>query len=367
MANAAATYNLAHRELAAEFTKLTGIDAKNFRAVRAWQLKHGLRGDGKIGPETLEAARAGANPEDGGAEEATGGSESGAPEGGGDGKAAGGAKKGGHHHHGGKVEAVTFADDEGSTIEGDSDTSAGGEVLENPNLMDNITGGAAGQEKRETKPTSEKLNEAGGGINDAGEGLHHLAGMEEQPWLKAAMAPAIVQMLREGDYIGAAQTLALTFSPSEYFEGLTLACEKLGIEAGVKFFKHFVAVGAELNVTFEMVMWTYEGLKAIAEAHEKGDRDSRITIYAGEFADAFLYGDGAPRNGGAVTEEQREAAERGHRDGVATAVRTGELAPAIGKQLLRRYGGEKNARQAIIDELLAKAGITGIKTHEGKQ
>lgn len=343
---AARRFNEAHADLASEFATLTGIDPKDFRAVRAWQLKHKQRGDGKIGPATLKAAK-----EQAGAEK-------------GDGSAVDGDKASGA---GGEKKDKADAKPQGAKPEPAEDSAAdeGGAVMGNPNLMDNITDGATGEEKREAKPAGEKLEDAGGAVQDAGEGLHHLGGIEEQPWLKAAMAPAIIEQLREGDYLGAAKALAKTFSPSEYIEGLTMACEKLGLDAGVKFFAKFAAIGAELNVTLEMVMWTYEGLHAIAEAHEKGDRDSRISIYASAFADGFLYGEKAPRNGGAVTAEQREADERGHRDGVMTAGRTGEMAAPIAKELLRRYGDAKNARQAIIDELLAKAGFTGIKTHAG--
>lgn len=54
---AAATFNRKHPELAAEFTKLTGIDAKDYKAVKAWQLAHNLPGDGKIGQKTIDVAK----------------------------------------------------------------------------------------------------------------------------------------------------------------------------------------------------------------------------------------------------------------------------------------------------------------------
>lgn len=53
---AAATFNRKHPEVAAEFTKLTGVDASDYKAVKAWQLAHNLPGDGKIGPATMKAA-----------------------------------------------------------------------------------------------------------------------------------------------------------------------------------------------------------------------------------------------------------------------------------------------------------------------
>lgn len=328
---AALAFNERHPELAAEFTMLTGIDAQNYGAIREWQRAHGLRGDGKVGADTVRAAR-------------------------GDAKAGRGT-----------AETISF-EGEGSVVEVESEASVGGKLLENPSLMENILDGAVGQERRESKAESEKLKGTGLGIKDIGEGLHHVAGMEEQPVLKAAMAPAIVAKLREGDYRGAVWLLTRTFSVGEAREGLLFACEKLGIHSGVTWLESagVVAGTAALGATIEMVLWVKEGLDAIAEAHEMGDRDSRIVIYARAFADGFLHGEKAALDRGVVTEEQRHAAELGRRDGAATAGRTGEHAPGIARQLLRQYGSEDNLRHAIMDGLLAKAGISGIKTHEGK-
>ncbi len=331
-------FNAAHPDLVAEFNKLTqGKCAGNAAGgvsvmlVRKWQIEHGLKGDGKIGHATLDAARAEASQKT----EAT-------------------------------VERIVPADKTRQTGGAADSDANGGEVLANPNLLDNISEGAVREEKRKGQTLGEKLEQPGGAAQDVNEGLHHFGGLEEQPWLKAAMAPAIVEMLRERDYAGAVKALAKTFKPSEVIEALTWASERLGLHVAVEVFEKLAEYGGELNVTLEMVMWTYEGLMAIAEAHEAGDRDSRITIYASAFADGFLYGEKAPGNAGAVTEEQRQAAECGRRDGILTAGRTGELAPAIGNELLRRYGSARNARQAIIDKLLDKGGIAGIKTHEGK-
>ncbi len=45
-----------HPDLAARFLAATGIDPLTINAVRAWQREHGLKADGKIGPETARVA-----------------------------------------------------------------------------------------------------------------------------------------------------------------------------------------------------------------------------------------------------------------------------------------------------------------------
>lgn len=300
-----------------EFQQLTGVNPTDGEAVKTWQLKHGVPPTGKIRAMTIAAARAASKKK---SEPQAGGTDA---------------------------------------FEGEG-VASGGEV-DNPLLMDNITDGAAGEEKREKASGAETLGQAGGAATQAKEGLDVMAGATESPWVKAAMAPAIVAQLKDGDYLGAARTLALTFSPSEYFEGLTFACEKLGLHAGVKVFARIAAMGLELNVGLELVMWTYEGFLAIHEAHEKGDRDSRIAMYAAAFADTFLSGRDAGHNPGAITPEQKEAVELGRRDGAATAGKTGVMAPVIGKELLKKFGGAHQARQAIINELLQKAGFSDVR------
>jgi hypothetical protein len=319
-----------------EFRQLTGVDPADADAVKAWQSKHGVPVTGVVRSQTVAAARAAKAKEKEAKKRAPG--------------AEGGESK------------DDFFEGEGVAEEG---------AIENPVLMDNIADGAVGSPKREEEKSSEGASHAGVAATDAKEGLGLSKGMEggrlaeaehESPWFKAAMAPAIVAQLHEGDYIGAMKTLAMTFSPSEYIEGLNLAAEKLGLHAAVKFFARYPALGLVSNVGLELVMWTYEGFSAIREAHEKGDRDSCISIYASAFADAFLYGEeGAGSNAGAVTDEQREAAERGRSDGAATAGHTGELAPVIGRELLKKHGGASGARKAIINELLKRAGISGVK------
>jgi peptidoglycan hydrolase-like protein with peptidoglycan-binding domain len=309
---AAAAFNRAHPENIAEFKRLTGV-GDEVAQIREWQRAHGLKADGKVGPSTLEAARREQHPDD-------------------------------------VFEGEGVADD--------------GPALENPVFGDLLMEGAAGEEQREPTPPGEELKGAGESVGHAAEASGLTGGPElESPWLKAAMAPAIVEYLREGDYAEAVKTLAQSFSPAEVLEGLTMACEKLGLHEAVGALQKLAPLGAAATVGLEMVLWTYDGLVSIGEAHERGDRDSRIAIYAGAFAESFLHGDGAGGAAGAVTGEQREAFERGRKDGAATAGRTGELAPVIGKSLLKKYGSEHNAKQAIVDELLQRAGFSGIRLH----
>ena len=106
--------------------------------------------------------------------------------------------------------------------------------------------------------------------------------------------------------------------------------------------------------------WTIGGIKAVQEAHEAGDRDSRIGIYSWAWSDCVLKG--SHDNPGAVTEEQREAMKLGIEDGLSTR----EQSPELPLLLLAEYGNESNARRALEDALLKRAGIGGIKTHAGR-
>jgi hypothetical protein len=303
----AIAYNRAHRERVAAFNRLTRCgegDSVDVARVREWQRAHGLGADGKVGPTTLAAAQGG-----------------------------------------------------GDFFEGEG--VADGETLENPDFDDHLLEGAR-QETHEIH--TEDLKGAGETVEQANEASGLTGGPEvESPWLKAAMAPAILELLREGDYAGAVKTLAAQFSPSQVLEGLTLACEKLGLHEAVKALEELAPLGAAASVGLEMVLFSYDGLVSIGEAHESGDRDARIALYAAAFADCFLFGEEAGESSGAAGEEQREAVERGRKDGTVTAARTGELAPVIGKALLKKYGSERHARQAIVDELLRRAGMKGVR------
>ena len=80
-------------------------------------------------------------------------------------------------------------------------------------------------------------------------------------------------------------------------------------------------------------------------------------FYASAWADCVI--DGSHDNPGAVTAEQREAMQFGMQDGLATREQS---------LLLAEYHNQRNAKRALRleDALYKRAGITGIKTHEGK-
>lgn len=123
-------------------------------------------------------------------------------------------------------------------------------------------------------------------------------------------------------------------------------------------FERAALAGAVADVLLLGWEWTYGGLKAIAEAHEKGNRDSRIAIYAYAWSDTVMTGHHS--NAGAIDAEEIEAKELGIEDGRATR----EQSPDLPSLLLAQYGDhEDNARRALEDALFTRAGISGIRTH----
>jgi hypothetical protein len=209
----------------------------------------------------------------------------------------------------------------------------------------------------------EGAGEAANEVNDANKVREVIEGGEGKdiPWLKAVMAPAILDLIRQGKYGQAAETLARQFSPSDCFEAIKYATEKLGIEIGRPVLEWLVTYGAEADVLWALGDWTYKGLQLIAEAHEEGDAKSRVRMYARAFADGFLEGKNA--DGGrsaAVTAEQKEAVKLGVEDGSKTAGSYGAAAPAIGRELLRRIGNDDKVKHAIMDGLMKRAGLTGV-------
>jgi hypothetical protein len=114
-------------------------------------------------------------------------------------------------------------------------------------------------------------------------------------------------------------------------------------------------------VLLALAKWTYEGFKQIHEAHERGDQETRIDLYADAFAHAFVYGEQGGDHGQAalraVTPEERHAVELGRADGTRSAGATGELAPLIGEALLQRYGDPDSVIRHIKGYLLKQAGL----------
>ncbi|HXE84245.1 MAG TPA: peptidoglycan-binding domain-containing protein [Gemmatimonadales bacterium] len=326
----ATQYNAAHADLVTEFLKVApGCAGDNagisVREVRKWQMQHGLTPDGKIGPKTIAAAK----------------KES---------KAKGG-KDGGEE----KAD-VEFSESEAGAI---APGVSAGEAIEG--------GVAGGEEKRPEE--KEDPSEVGGGL--AKEGAEKIGediageghGVAVGAAARFALVPHIVNLLRAHKFGDAVKYVLETVSLQERAEILKAVAEKIGGELShhaLEIFEHACLVGFVVDVLKAGWEWTIGGIKAVQEAHEAGDRDSRIGIYAWAWSDCVLKG--SHDNPGAATEEQREAMKLGIEDGLATRDKSPELAFL----LIAEYGNESNARHALEDALLKRAGISGIKTHAGR-
>ncbi|MCU1277069.1 MAG: hypothetical protein JWM53_615 [bacterium] len=330
----ATAYNEAHADLVAEFLKVApncaGDNAGvSVREVRKWQMEHGLNPDGKIGPKTIAAAKK-------------------ETKGKGDGKDEG--------KEGGEKSDVTFDDKEAGTVEAAPMAEAAVEV-----------GETAGEEKRPEE--KEDPSEVGGGL--AKEGAEKIGedmageghGVAVGAAARLALVPHIVNLLRAHKFGDAVKYVLETISFQERAEILKAVAEKIGgelSEHALQIFEHACLVGLVADVLKAGWEWTYGGIKAVQEAHEAGDRDSRIGIYAWAWSDCVLKG--SHDNPGAVDEQQREAMKLGIEDGLATR----DQSPELAFLLIAEYGSESNARHALEDALLKRAGISGIKTHAGR-
>jgi Putative peptidoglycan binding domain len=333
----AQAYNAAHPEACSEMEQLThgqlgsgaGADIK---AVRAWQQAHGLAADGQIGPRTLAAARREAG---GGAKPAETGSD------------------------------VVFAEAEEPAIIGSAPhVGAGGLAVAV------VDGGETGaMEAREPPGADEErteMKEHGSGVKEATEfGVGGKAG-GIAAW--AALIPALVELVREHRYKEAVSYVVSNIKKEERVEMLKEALAHLAEHYGYKLaprllglLEKAVLAGAIVDVLGLGWEWTSKGLEAIREAHERGERDSRIAIYAYAWSDTVL--GIRHQNPGAVGEEPREAMKLGIEDGHATL----EQSPDLGPLVLAQYGDPDNARRALEDALLNRAGLGGggMKTHAG--
>lgn len=178
--------------------------------------------------------------------------------------------------------------------------------------------------------------------------------------MKMTIAPHVIQLLREHEFGKALEAIWNSVSYEERAEFLKYVTEKVAGELSRKALERFalLAIGATLGDVLKLGWeWTSGGLMAMYEAHEKGERDSRINIYALAWAETVLTGHHS--NPGAVGAEAVEAKEEGIKDGLATR----EQSPDLPSLLLAQYKDEGNARRALEDALLKRAGITNIRTH----
>jgi hypothetical protein len=215
------------------------------------------------------------------------------------------------------------------------------ELVYDDHPLDAVLAGAMGIEHR----PSDELEQRMGYIDTVGQ----VAEVEEVPGVGPMMDFAQARAeLQRGDFCGAAIKGAKGLLGTKELAAATQA----GAEAGTAL--------SPAGVGLALLDWAFNATKSIGEAHEAGDRDSRISIYAAAYADGLL--EGEHQNLGLITEEQRAAMERGLADGREACAKLGDRAPLVGQLLLREYGSKDGVRHAVIDGLLARAGMDGIDT-----
>jgi hypothetical protein len=328
-AERANAYNRAHPDACRELEQLThgqlGSGGKvDTKALRARHRPHGLAADGFVGPRTLAAARGEA---------------------------------------GGNIE---FTEAEEPAIVVAVPNAGGGELAEA--IVDE--GATGGLEERESPGESadearDEAKEHGSGLKESVE--HGLGGKAGGAVSWAALVPALIELLREHRYKEAVAYVIKNVGYEERVElvkeaGAQLA-ERYGYSLAPKLLgllEKAALAGAVADVLGLGWEWTTKGLDSIAAAHERGERDSRIAIYAFAWSDTVM--GNRHQNPGAVGEEPRQAMQLGIDDGHATIA----LSPDLGALLLAEYGDGDNARHALEDALLKRAGFSGVRTHGGR-
>jgi len=253
-----------------------------------------------------------------------------------------------------------FAEDEG----GEAAPGDAAARQENPDFEAGLFDGkqSAGMEHAKPEGGAGEEVEAGADALEKGNKLSGLTGggnLPEQLML-AAEAPEIILALQHGDYLKAFKSIVWS-SKEQIGEALVAIGEKYGIPVVGKAVKLIVEYGTELNVLLALMKWTNKGLELIREAHERGDQETRIDLYADSFAWAFLQGEAGAGQSAlrAVTPEEQEAVSLGRQDGAASAGATGELAGVVGKAMLDKYGSPEGAARHIKSHLLKEAGLGG--------
>jgi len=172
----------------------------------------------------------------------------------------------------------------------------------------------------------------------------------------AAEAPDIVLALRKGEFLDAFRKLAWA-SKEQIGEALAVVGEKYGIPGVAKSVETIAAHGLELNVLLGLIDWTKKGFEEIHRAHELGNQETRIDLYADAYAHAFLAGGGGQSQLRAVTPEEIEAVRLGKEDGLEAFRSTGDVSSLVGKDLLKTYGSEEAAAKHIKTYLFEQAGL----------
>jgi hypothetical protein len=352
---AAQAFNDKHPDQVEKFNQLTGgVAARGVRAIMSWQKDHGLDGDGKIGPATIQAAEA-----EGGQEDK-------------EGRRAGrraGATPPAHEKKAEKPQATISAEpaEEEDGLAGE--LVAGGNTVSQPHRPKEDEGE---ESKEGGKWAGEGAEKALEGV--AGEGLKGDAVAKGAAAI--ARLPHVIHLVKEKKYKEAAEYIRDVLEFEDYVEVFKLLAEHISIPLeeiaeAVPLLGKFgkaVEIGAG---TVDILLVGYEfqkgALEALAKAHEEGERDNLIYLYSSAWAHSFLYGAGSYSNPGAIDEKQKRAVADGGSEGAATAGGLGEKAPEIGKKLLEHYGSPENVERALVDVLLKRAGIEGVRFHAGKE
>jgi hypothetical protein len=191
-----------------------------------------------------------------------------------------------------------------------------------------------------------------------------------------ARMPHVIHLLREKKYKEAVEYIREVLGYKEYVEVLKLAAEHMSIplEEIAEAVPMLGKIGRGIEIAAEgadIILLGLEfqkgALEALEKAHEEGERDNLIYLYSSAWAHSFLWGAGSYSNPGAIDDRQKQAVADGNKEGASTAGSAGERAPEIGKKLIQEYGDPQNAERALVDALLKRAGIEGVRFHRGKE
>jgi hypothetical protein len=172
--------------------------------------------------------------------------------------------------------------------------------------------------------------------------------------VRLLLIPHLVQLLRQHKFKEAVEYVVSSVSREERVELARAAVEAMtgeltGIAA--ECFEAAVKAASVYGVIKLSWEWVDEGFKQIQEAHERGDAESLLGIYAYAWSMTIL--DGWHANDGAVTEEQRKACEQGVADGLFTR----QVSPELPGLLLAEYRNKPAAVRALEVELYRRGGM----------
>jgi len=252
--------------------------------------------------------------------------------------------------------SIFAEDDIGAAAPGD-------ERIANPGFDEALFGDPEGLEHASFDQEGADLKGSGGMVRNVGK-LSKVTGGPALPkaLVLASNAPEIVHELQQGHYLKVFKKLVTLAPPKLVGAAIIEVASKLGIGTlAKKAVEALVRFGTEANVLIALGKWTLEGFEQIREAHDRGDQETRIDLYADAFAHAFVYGEGDAGQAAlrAATDEERQAVELGRAAGARSAGATGELAPLIGQALLEQHGSPEAVIRHIKSYVLKQAGLGG--------